>query len=375
MSDNDKKNSLEPINDDLVKDESVGDDNAPIEGQADVVPDDFQPEEPKESKTEKPKGRGKGLLVAFFVLLIALGCAAYGGYWLWQQMGNAAQVQNEQVEELTKQLDQLATELSDLKAQSNENTGWQRAVVELEDLVTASAQRWNRQANRTDERWPLEEALTLARLAQQRLQLDASADVAVGLLNAADEVLSAQDQAAVLPLRRQLASDVLALESVAAADINGHFFDLEAISEQIKTLTWVPKPIRQTPIEDDQTPAQGFMHELKQIVVIQRLDVPLEAPTLQSDFETWRQHTLLLLEQVQLALLARNQSLFDAGLEQAQSQLSQMASQFDLTALNSALAELSGSVLNPSWPNIAESAEIIERYLAEEPVTSQEGDS
>lgn len=99
-----------------------------------------------------------------------------------------------------------------------------------------SAQRWNRDADRTENRWPLEEALTLTRLAEQRLQLDSSATVASGLLKAADTILANMDQAAVLPLRRQLAADMLALNSTDSADINGLYFTLEAMAEHIREL-------------------------------------------------------------------------------------------------------------------------------------------
>ena len=85
----------------------------------------------------------------------------------------------------------------------------------------------------------------LAASNDERLQLDASALVATGLLRSADEILSTLDQAAVLPLRRQLAIDLLALDSVASADVNGLYFALDALAGQIKALSWCPNPVCQ----------------------------------------------------------------------------------------------------------------------------------
>lgn len=246
-----------------------------------------------------------------------------------------------------------------------------RLIKGWSQLVINSAQRWNRDADRTENRWPLEEALTLTRLAEQRLQLDSSATVASGLLKAADTILANMDQAAVLPLRRQLAADMLALNSTDSADINGLYFTLEAMAEHIRELHWLPKPLNQPELESDTSPAESFLQGLKNIFVVSRLDVPMEAPPLQSDFEQWRQRTLLLLEQTQLALLAHNQSLFDAALAQSSEMIESMQSQISVTPYVEQLSELKTAVLNPQWPDIHASVELIEQYLAGQEETQE----
>jgi len=99
----------------------------------------------------------------------------------------------------------------------------------------------------------------------------------------------------------------------------------------------------------------------------------MEAPALQSDFERWRQHQLLLIEQTQLALLAHNQPLFDAALEQTRSTLDSMVSQFSISVWQEQLAKLQNSVLNPAWPDINASVESIELYLSEQEESELEG--
>jgi uroporphyrin-3 C-methyltransferase len=148
--------------------------------------------------------------------------------------------------------------------------------------------------------------------------------------------------------------------------VNGLFFQLDAVAGEIKEWVWVPKPLTQTAIPENTDPVSGFWQSLKQVVVVTRLDVPMQAPPLQSDFERWRQHTLLLLEQTQLALLARNQSLFDTALRQTQDQLSQMVSQFEMKALQQSLAEMEIAQLNPDWPDVNASIVALEVYLAEQ---------
>jgi uroporphyrin-3 C-methyltransferase len=122
----------------------------------------------------------------------------------------------------------------------------------------------------------------------------------------------------------------------------------------------------QSDIPTSANPAEGFWHSLKQIVVVTKMDVPRQALPLLTDFEQWRQRSLLLVEQTQLALLAQNQLLFDAALSQTQSTLAQMDSQFDLTTVQDNLRLMQDAVLNPQWPALNKSAEAIEQYLAEQ---------
>ncbi|WP_320824918.1 uroporphyrinogen-III C-methyltransferase [Reinekea sp.] len=331
--------------------------------------------------TRSAKGASKGPVASaktlpskpvrrfIWLLVVLLGAAALvaAGYSVWQVNQSALAAFALQQQSLETRLEDSQRQIAQLQVVSQDSSaGWQRAVAKLETLVIDSAQRLNRVANRNENRWPLEEALTLTRLAQQRLQLDASALVAKGLLRSADQILSTLDQAAVLPLRRQLAIDLLALESAPSADVNGLYFALDALAGQIQELSWLPKPSLATALPSNDTPLTGFWHSLKQIVVIQRLDVAMQAPPLMDDFERWRQHQLLLIEQSQLALLARNQTLYDAALSQTRVAMAQMASQFPTELWQQQLAEMQVAVLNPQWPDLQGSRAAIEIYLSEQ---------
>ncbi|TXR51880.1 uroporphyrinogen-III C-methyltransferase [Reinekea thalattae] len=314
--------------------------------------------------------------LALYVICIAIAAIAYAGYWLKDFASDYVEQYKARQALLVEQIEQQRERIEVLENKLDQSQqGWQQASDELEELVVESAQRLNQYTSNGENQWPLEEALTLTRLAQQRLQLDSSATMAVRLLKSADSVLAGQDQAAVLPLRRQLAADILALNNVESADINGHYFALEAIADQIRQLEWLPKPAQQQALADDVAPSEGFLQSLQQIVVVRRLDVPMQAAPLQTTFEQWRQQTLLRIEQTQLALLARNQPLYDSALQQSQSLISQMQSQVSVDAYLAQLTELSGAELNPSWPDISASTELIEQYISEYQTTElSEGD-
>jgi len=320
----------------------------------------------------KPAARKSASWLIVILLVISI-AGLYAAWMFWTQI-------NQQLDNLTNQQALMSEDfqvyqskiisLENNNAALNQN--WQQSFKQLENLVVNSAQKWNQQTNRSENRWPLEEALTLMRLAQQRLQLDSSQMVALGLLASADKILSGLDQAAVLPIRRQLAADMLALKSTSSADVNGLYFKLDAISSDLNALTWVPKPNINNPIEENDNPAEGFLASIKTVFVISRQDIPFKAPALQNDFERWRQHSLLLIEQTQLALLAHNQSLFEVARTQSSDYLQVMSSQFHTKTWATELSEMENSVLNPQWPDIQSSVDALELYLSEQPETIDE---
>jgi uroporphyrin-3 C-methyltransferase len=317
----------------------------------------------------EPSVKSKTLvyLTVLIVILLILAALSYGGWWAWQQ--NKAQVGmlQQQNQTLTAQLEQTQQQVAKISSsREGFNTDLENQIAKIESLVVASAQRLNRQADTTENRWPLEEALTLARLAERRLFLDKNALVSVSLLKSADDVLADLDAASVLPLREQLASDILALNNAASVDLNGVYFQLGAIANSIRQLKWLPKPNDSVGIAQDVSPAIGFWQSIKQVVVVTRLDSVVQAPPLQSDFELWRQHTLMVLAQSQLALLAQNQALFEAAIKQAMDQLSYMDSQFSFNTLKNQLKQIQTLQLNPSWPDIGSSVEVIEAYIRQQ---------
>jgi uroporphyrin-3 C-methyltransferase len=332
-----------------------------------VESEDINQDQPvKERSAGLPVFWRRFLIVLIVIIVISAGMA-YGGWWLWQQ--NSTQVsqlqqQNQQLAEQVAIAQQQITEVSSRR--ENYADAIAQQVSEIESLVVESAQRMNREADRTENRWPLEEALTLTRLAQRRLFLDKNAAISISLLKSADDILATLDAAAVLPLRQQIANDILALNNARSVDLNGIYFQLGAIADEVRQLTWVPKPSETVQIEPQVSPVEGFWQSVKKVVVISRLDSIVQAPPIQSDFELWRQHTLMVLAQSQLALLAQNQMLFEAALSQSLDQLNSMGSQFDFKVLSNQLQQLKTLKLNPTWPDIGKSVTVIDTYINEQ---------
>jgi uroporphyrin-3 C-methyltransferase len=270
------------------------------------------------------------------------------------------------------QQSQTASELSALGSQLRQSEQAREQLAsalreeqqQLEQLMVETAQRLSRRQDLEADRWPLEEALALLRLAERRLQLDGNGDVALRLVNAADQVLSGLTQAAVLPVRRQLARDRLALQAVETPDINGLYFRLAAMADRIRSLTWTPEAsVIPEPVAEESLSWQAFMDSLSSIVTITRLDVSHQAAPLLGDFALWQQQSLLLTEQAQLALLAGNQALYEAALAQLNDRLESMQASLPVSELLDEVATLTQARLVPDLPDIHGSIEALEGYM------------
>ncbi len=93
------------------------------------------------------------------------------------------------------------------------------------------------QEQETDERdWLHAEAAYLLRLANQRLQLEGDVDGAAALLRTADARLVDADNPALTSVRREIASELAALDAVPRVDRTGIYLALNAQQERISGL-------------------------------------------------------------------------------------------------------------------------------------------
>ena len=355
---------------DVAMDETRAAEDEGSQVQADSMNQGHQNVEPVAKPASQP-GRIRRLWWVALLLLVLIGISALG-YWGYRFILDLNQAQQQTLSSLTEQQAQLSRAQASLENQlaQSEQARQQLANTlrteqqQLEQMMVETAQRLSRRQDLEADRWPLEEALALLRLAERRLQLDANADVSLRLLEAADQVLSGLTQAAVLPVRRQLARDRLALQAVETPDINGLYFRLAAIGEYVRGLSWTPETsVTPEALPDVALSWQAFRDSLCSIITITRLDVEHQAVPLLSDFALWQQQSLLLLEQTQLALLAGNQALYDAALAQLAERFSRMQASLSLAAISEEVSALAQAQLNPELPDIHGSIEALENYM------------
>ncbi|MDR5860978.1 hypothetical protein FZZ93_12990 [Halomonas eurihalina] len=328
---------------------------------------------------KRGKGGKAGVLALVLVILLAIAVGVFG--WLgWQRLQDQQQrlasvpeqpATEAQVNDLSNQLQSDRSEReSAADSLRQEFETYRSNVDENLDKVLQQLSR----EQQTDERdWLHAEAAYLLRLANQRLQLERDVEGAAALLRTADTRLEEADNPALLPVRREIASELAALRSVPRVDRSGLFLTLNAQQEQI-----AGRPLAQD-VEEitgdasiEEAPAGGWQQqlakvgsELKDLVTVRKHDEALEALISPEQESYLRQSVRLVLEQVQLALLKEEQALYDASLDKA---LKLIRGYYDtddsgVQGVLSQLEELKGQSIRPELPDISGSQQALQKFI------------
>ncbi|MBB3330799.1 uroporphyrin-3 C-methyltransferase [Halomonas campaniensis] len=342
-------------------------------------------------------GKGKSGLVAIVLVILLAIAAALFGWQAWQKL-DAQQARIAELESRTGEL-ASAADLAGLEDRLDEGERERDAALEgaiqalqgefadyrgevNETLDQVLAELASEQE--TDERdWLHAEAAYLLRLANQRLQLERDVQGAAALLRTADQRLLEADNPALVPVRREIASELAALDAVPRVDRTGLWLALNAQQEQIarqplaqeiEEIT-VRAGMEEAPTGTWQQQLSRFGQELKELVTIRHHDAALEALITPEQESYLRQSVRLVLEQSQLALLKEEQALFEASLDKA---LTLINGYYDTDASGvqsviGRLEALKGEAIRPELPDISGSQQALATFI-ERRFESRRGD-
>ena len=326
------------------------------------------------------------MLALVLVILLAVGVVFFG-WQAWQKLDAQQQrlaalpgevASQSELGDLRGQLSQiesaeserdaaLESTLADLRG---EFADYRSSVDQTLDEVLDELSR----EQDTDERdWLHAEAAYLLRLANQRLQLERDVEGAAALLRTADARLQEADNPALTPVRREIASELAALESVPQVDRTGIYLALNAQQEQL-----AGQPLAQD-IEEmaadaalEEAPTGGwqqqlsrFGEELKDLVTVRQHDQALEALIAPEQEAYLRQSVRLVLEQSQLALLKEEEALYEASLDKA---LTLIRGYYDTDASGvqsviERLESLKQRDIRPQLPDISDSQQALATFI------------
>ncbi|GED23663.1 uroporphyrinogen-III C-methyltransferase [Halomonas halmophila] len=325
------------------------------------------------------KGGKAGALALVLVIVLAIAVAVFG--WLgWQRLQSQQQSLAEMPAQpaTQAQVDKLASQLQSVQSARKSTVASLREDFEAyRSDVNANLDQVLKQLSQqqdTDEReWLHAEAAYLLRLANQRLQLERDVKGAAALLRTADQRLKEANNPALMPVRREIASELAALRSVPSVDRTGLFLTLNALQEQI-----AGRPLAQAVEETtgdaslEEAPDGGWKdqlstigQELKDLVTVRQHDEALEALISPEQESYLRQSVRLVIEQVQLALLKEDQQLFDATLDKL---LKLIKGYYDtddsgVQGVVSKLEELKGTQIRPKLPDISGSQQALQEFI------------
>ena len=336
---------------------------------------------------DKGSGGGKGSGVAIILVIILAIALLFVAWQGWQRLES----QQQRIDALAQQaegnasqqaLNDLAARLDSGEAQRDE--ALQSTMGELRDELDSYRSEVDQtlgqvldqlsQEQDTDERdWLHAEAAYLLRLANQRLQLEGDVEGAAALLRTADARLVDADNPALTTVRREIASELAALDAVPRVDRTGIYLALNAQQERLSSLRLsqeieeraVTSSIEQPPTGTFQRQLARFGQELKDLVVIRQHDEALEALITPEQESYLRQSMRLVLEQSQLALLNEEQALYEASIDKALQLLNGYydTSRDETQSVITRLQELKQAQVKPELPDISASQQELARFI------------
>lgn len=364
-------------------------------------------------KAPKPSTANQSLL--WMVVLVLIIAVLGLGYMQWQaqaqrtaltsdQSGQSSNLQRWQQDQ--QALEQQLSTLSAANEVAQSALAGQQAALEVKQarmddaLVTALQNMAKTQLNQGQvlPQWQLAEAEYLLRLANQRLAMEQASESAVALLNAADVIIRDSDQVGTYGIRRAIATDLAALTAVPSVDVEGVYAQLTALSGLAAKLTFIP-PQAEVELSHDDVSAinsedatstltananseqvtwsqsiwlgtinvtSGVWSELKQLIKVQsrtQEDQQLLTPAAEL---LVRMRIEMALSQTQVALLRRQQTIYDQSLVTVKRLLAQYYRPGDAVAqaMGSQIDTLSDTKVLVNMPNISASLLALQGFIA-----------
>lgn len=282
-------------------------------------------------KAAKPKR--SGVVIALLALLIAILALALTA-WQYQQEYLLAKTEASATSDLKTELQTLSASQTELVASfaaqrealaqlrldnSSQLNALSRRSQELETKMQSLTT-----VDRQD--WLLAEVEYLLRLANQRAQLSHDPRAAAQLLSNADSILRELDDAALHPVRAELAKEISALQNSADVDIEGVYLTLQGLATEAGKLKLYQAPsysaeeVEETSEEWQQRLQSGLDNawaKLRSYIRIRHHDQNFKAQLAPEQEAALRASLRLMFEQAQLALLANRPVLYQRALDKA----------------------------------------------------------
>jgi uncharacterized protein HemX len=321
----------------------------------------------KGSKTPDTRVRS-GLLTGGLALIFAAIALIGTGYlWYTLLLERAELLTTDVVGDLGK----LKDETTALRESQTEMGGVLDEVKANQDSVHAALDKIQNVLSRHRTEWVLAETEQLLVIANNRLQLARDARSALAALRAADAQLNQISNPALLPVRRELAREIAALDAIDKIDVGGISLKLGSLAELADRLPLAPEVSRRahalleakatTAASDTPTGwralARSLWQDMRSLVRV-RTDLSTQRPLLPPEQEYFLHENLkLMLYGAQLALLQGNTAVFQQNLKVAQQLLKDYydANTQVVAAMQSELEKMRASKLVAELPDISRS--------------------
>ncbi len=326
----------------------VGQSGSGSDSEAEILDAEILESTPSPRNTAE--GGGSIPWVAMVLSLMALVAVVAGlgyGYQHWSGIQASLQQMEERVAGSARQTTELQSRLNQTRQaferQSAEMEKQNIRLSEQEGKFVAEQQALKQQGGRIEQAlervysrvggnnsaWMAAEAEYLMQVANHRLQLESDITTAISALQAADQRLLDIGDPGWTATRELLAAEIIALKNAGVIDQVGLSAKLAAMAGQVKSLKMVGlRPANQVagslepepsavPQRNLDTLLKDGWEGFKSVMVVRRHNKPVTAMLPPEQHYFVYRNLELQLESARLALLRRNQPLYDGTLETA----------------------------------------------------------
>lgn len=300
------------------------------------------PEPPPPAAAEaEPRAKGavrSGRLLAGFALLLALAALGLSGYLGYLYYTKRALLQADvlgAIERLAQQNRTLEERRAALEQALEDAQKRTRTLGEVQDTLRAGLSRVLDELGRGRIEWRLAEAEQLLLIASYRLQLARDTETATAALRAADRQLQELGDPGLLPVRKLIAEEITALQSLERPDLPGLALQLGTLAQALPQLPlMIERRFESASVPSDSSSAlvgdgpgwnvlREMWHDILGLVRI-RSDTQYEKPLLAPE-QTYflRQNLRLMLYGAQLASLQGDVATYTQSLQAAQDWLAE----------------------------------------------------
>ncbi|MFI3154762.1 MAG: uroporphyrinogen-III C-methyltransferase [Methylococcaceae bacterium] len=302
------------------------------------------------SENKKVHRSRSGLWFGIIMLLIIISVAGFG-FYLFQQLrsqqdnlGGEVNKGDMQLIELSKQISGYQTQLAAIQSQlatveadvAGKESHFTKTLADFSRLHTEKLDstrndlngailQVQRQLGKTRGDWLIADAEYLLSIANQRLYLMGDVNTTREALEAADQRLRESGDAGAFKIREQIAKDITAIRNVEVADIVGLYALIQALQDQVDTLTLFlpytgktltqPKPAPEP--AEGQNLLDSALGQLEGVVTIRHTEHPIKEILTPEEAQFIREQLRVKLEMVKIALVQQNERLYQSGLADA----------------------------------------------------------
>lgn len=311
---------------------------------------------------EKTRNNTPWLLLVAILIIAALVFAQYRIEILLRNQSALEQ----QLQSVTQQSQQQAIENAKQLSQYEQS---QKALSDMQSQLAFMQHTLNQIPGARMDDWKLAETEYLLRLANQRVYLQHEFKGALGLFDAANQVLTSLDDPALLVVREQISKEMLLLGQHSQIDRQGIYSELQAIKALIHDSIQPPTEFiqaQQTTQTADDTSTQtdtSLWQQILSLVSIRHRDEAFNAPLSDSQYQLLEHNLNLMLEQAQWALLKADNTTYQSSLNSAQDWISNNLRHNNAKVLLEKIKSLSQMNVEQTTPQVSDSLRLLRQIM------------